>query len=113
MSDLLKTLVREAKKFAKKNGITMATLAGKAVGDGKLFQRIEQGRGIEIGTYEKFLKYLRDADKPAKGIIGNVDKSGRLGALLGVEPRSKARARRARPSGGRSGPRPDSETGSS
>lgn len=59
-------LLQEIKEGAQQLGIAPTTLCRKAVGNGHLFRRLEDGRSIEFATADRIRAYIRD-NQPAPG----------------------------------------------
>lgn len=51
-------LVARARQYSKEAGISLATLATRAVNDGKLFDRLKDGKSITFATAEKLSQYM-------------------------------------------------------
>lgn len=56
-------LIRDAKRCAKREGISLARLATKVVNDGKFFDRIERGGEFTTATLERFQAYFAASEK--------------------------------------------------
>lgn len=46
--------------WAQANGRSEATLATRVVNDGKLFDRLAEGRSCNVATAERFFRFFRD-----------------------------------------------------
>jgi hypothetical protein len=53
-------LLQEIREGAQQLGIAPTTLCHRAVNNGHLVKRLENGRSIEFGTADKIRAYIRD-----------------------------------------------------
>lgn len=58
---LKEQLLRDAKKCAEREGISLPRLATKVMNDGKFFDRISRGGEFTTATFEKFQAYFADS----------------------------------------------------
>ncbi len=48
-------------------GLKPSTVATKAVNDGKFFERVREGGGFNIRTYERVMEWFRENAPPSTG----------------------------------------------
>jgi|GEM_PF-6889302 len=57
--DITAEFLSEATRYATARGISLSRLATLVINDGKFFQRVEEGGGFTVRTYERFLTYFQ------------------------------------------------------
>lgn len=66
---LMDRLTRLAELWSEATGRSQSRLATIVVNDGKLFQRVAAGTTITVSTFERFLRFFRDAANWPDGAI--------------------------------------------
>ena len=71
-------LLEQADRWCAATGLSRATLGTKAAGGGRFFERIEQGKGCTVDTYQRVLDWIeadlaRLAERPAAPAGSRVD----------------------------------------
>lgn len=60
----ISALIRQIETYCDRHGIAETTFGKRAVNDGKLVQRLRDGKTIQIGTLNKVAEFLKR--KPAR-----------------------------------------------
>lgn len=65
--DLRTNLLQHARKYQRQSGLSLATIATKVMNDGKFFDRIENGGGFTVRTYEKCMQWFSERIEAPNG----------------------------------------------
>lgn len=58
--DSREKLLEAKNRYCEATGLAQATVATKVMNDGKFFDRIEDGKGFTMGTYEKVMRWFKE-----------------------------------------------------
>lgn len=64
--NLTKKLLDAADEYCRLTGYARSTVALKVMDDGKFFDRVEEGGGVTISTYEKVMKWFADHSEDSR-----------------------------------------------
>lgn len=58
--DYRENIIQAKNRYCEITGLAAATVATKVMNDGKFFDRVEEGKGFTMDTYEKVMRWFQD-----------------------------------------------------